>query len=202
MTTPPYFEIKSHVDEERFLCARRLTPRHLLNCLLLPDRVELLKYLPTKGTVAEVGTLRGEFAKDILSIATPAKFHIIDKDFTQFDRAHFSEHIKNNAVVLHEGDSSSILGQFPDRSFDWVYIDADHTFEGVRKDIISSLKIIKESGYLVFNDYTAYSSLEKCQYGVMRAVNDLCLDENFECIFFALNPLGYHDVAVRRMSLR
>ena len=44
--------------------------------------------------------------------------------------------------------------------------------------------------------------MERLQYGVMRAVVELCLEQEFEIVFFALHGLGHHDVALRRIRAR
>jgi hypothetical protein len=92
------------------------------------------------------------------------------------------------------------LENFPDNYFDWIYIDADHSYEGVKKDINKSKTKVKRDGLLVFNDYTPWSVAELIPYGVPKAVNEFCIANNWEIIYFALDSyFGYHDVAIRRM---
>jgi predicted O-methyltransferase YrrM len=79
-------------------------------------------------------------------------------------------------LVLHEGDSSTELSKLADETFDWIYIDGDHSFAGISRDINEATRLIKREGLVIFNDYTVYSPLERKQYGVARAVNDLCLE--------------------------
>jgi SAM-dependent methyltransferase len=198
---PRYDLIKSFVDDEVFLIPRWLPQKYLANCILVSDRAELLRRLPRQAVVAEIGTQRGDFAKQILEICEPREFHVFDLSFRDFDRAFFDAAISQRQVILHEGDSSTEMTKLPDGAFDWIYIDGDHTFEGVLRDIREAKRLIKPNGFLVFNDYTNYSPLEQMQYGVMRAVNDLCIDGDFEIVIFALSALGYHDVALRRRSL-
>lgn len=195
-----YRRTKSLVDEEVFVTPRWLPQEYLTNCTVVSDRTELIRRLPQKTVVAEIGTQFGSFAKEILELTQPREFHIFDLSFGSFDRAFFDGDILSGRVVLHEGDSSTEMSKLPDGLFDWTYIDGDHSFEGVQRDIREAKRLIRPDGYVVFNDYTVYSHLEAIQYGVMRAVNDLCLDENFEIVMFALNVLGYHDVALRRRS--
>jgi hypothetical protein len=193
-----YLCIKSVDDKETFICPRPLPQDLLRNCVVLADRFELLRRLPGGGVVAEVGTDYGDFAKKIIEEARPRHLHIFDLSFRRFDHAYFSKFVDSNVVILHEGDSSTKLAEFPDLMFDWIYIDGDHSFEGVKKDIDQAITKIKRDGFVVFNDYTIHSPLEGMQYGVMRAVNDLCLDHGFEVAYLALSVLGYHDVALRQ----
>jgi hypothetical protein len=68
----------------------------------------------------------------------------------------------------------------------------------VKRDIEISKKKIRHDGYLIFNDYTYWSPLECMKYGVIEAVNELCAEEDWEVLFFSLNPRLYCDVAIRR----
>jgi SAM-dependent methyltransferase len=193
-----YNEVKSYVNDEIFLVPRWLPQEYLKNCILLSDRTELLRRLPCGGVVAEVGTQVGKFAKEIMEIINPREFHIFDLSFAQFQHSIFESRLRKSEIILHEGDSATEMSKLPTELFDWIYIDGNHFFEGVSRDIREAKRLIKPDGFLIFDDYTIYSPLEHLQYGVMRAVNDLCLDENFEIFMFALDVRGYHDVACRR----
>ena len=67
-----------------------------------------------------------------------------------------------------------------------IYIDADHSYEGVKRDIQAGISKVKHDGFLVFNDYTYWSPAECLPYGVIQAVNELCLEGEWEMIYFAL----------------
>jgi ubiquinone/menaquinone biosynthesis C-methylase UbiE len=177
-----------------------LSEIHLRHSRLLPNRFEILSFMPKGGVCAEVGTQTGEFAKHILSVLQPRLLHIFDLDYSLFDHAHFHLPIQQGRVQLHQGDSSSRLGALPDRSFDFIYIDGDHSYAGVKRDLAQAARKIKDGGWIVCNDYTIYSPLEKCKYGVYRAVNEFCLRNNYEILYFGLHAWGYHDVALRMIA--
>jgi predicted O-methyltransferase YrrM len=101
-------------------------------------------------------------------------------------------------VHVHDGDSVATLDAFPEGTFDWIYIDAQHTYEGVARDIVAARRAVKPGGLLVFNDYTPWSYVEMQPYGVVAAVNELCLDHGWEMVYLALPSHMYCDVAVRR----
>jgi predicted O-methyltransferase YrrM len=195
-----YQQFKSFVGEEVFLLPKWLPQDYLSHCVLLSDRTELIRRLPRQAIVAEVGTDFGNFAKQISEIAEPREFHIFDLKFSRFDQTFFEPAISSGRIILHQGDSATEMSTLPEALFDWIYIDGDHTYEGVSRDIREAKRLIKPDGFLVFDDYMVYSPLECTQYGVMRAVNDLCLNEDFEIVMFALSVLDYHNVALRRRS--
>jgi predicted O-methyltransferase YrrM len=190
-----YETVKSFVTDEVFTVPRWLTQDKVKNCKVFCDREEMTEHLLKGGIVAEVGTDKGHFAKMICNVVKPRELHVFDLTFERMER------IESSAVILHEGDSSTEMAKLRGNKpgwFDWIYIDGDHSYEGVVKDIEQAVRLIKPDGLLIFNDYTIYSPLENSQIGVKRAVNDLLLDEGFEMVLYALHSLGYCDVAVRR----
>jgi pyruvate-formate lyase-activating enzyme len=174
-----------------------LTLEHLAHSRLFPSREQLLNMVPKEGVYAEVGTQTGYFAKQIWEKLNPRHLHIFDLDFTPFDHDYFSAFIRQGSVHLHQGDSSKKLSEFPDAYFDMIYVDGDHMYEGVKKDLEQARRKIKLDGYILCNDYTVYSPMEAVKYGIPRAVNELCLDHNYEIVALALHRWGYHDVALR-----
>ncbi|PSB19813.1 class I SAM-dependent methyltransferase [filamentous cyanobacterium Phorm 46] len=196
----------SNFNDNPFLISSPILQNcHVKNCRLVESRAKMLEYLPKDSVVAEVGTQYGLFAEKILSIVKPKKLHLIDYNFDLFkaevsqqQKIIFQEGIENGTIELHEGDSSTILASFPEEYFDWIYIDADHAYEGVYKDIYEAYTKVKSDGMLVFNDYTNWSVCEIIPYGVAKAVNEFCIANNWEVVFLALQFLGYHDIAIKK----
>ena len=65
------------------------------------------------------------------------------------------------------GDSAKTAKRYADGSLDFVFIDADHTYESVKKDIEAWLPKIKSSGVLAGHDYQC-----KKHPGVAKAVDE------------------------------
>ncbi|MFK7802960.1 MAG: class I SAM-dependent methyltransferase [Anaerolineae bacterium] len=177
-----------------------LTDKHINDCTLLPNRLSILERMSKGGIVAEVGVQTGQFSQIILDICSPAELHLIDLDLKAFGiKDKFQEKINTDIVHLLEGDSSTLLQEsFPENYFDFIYIDGDHRYEGVKRDIEAAKSKLKPGGYLLFNDYTYWSPVECMAYGVMQAVNELCLEEDWQMRYFALAHYMYCDVAVQK----
>ncbi|GET43886.1 class I SAM-dependent methyltransferase [Microseira wollei] len=188
-------------DRNFFEFAQPLKEIHVNKCLVISSRENLLYYLPKNAVVAEVGTQTGYFARKIIDVTQPAILHTIDINWSIFETEKFVREIESGVIQIHEGDSVRMLSQFPDQHFDWIYIDADHSYYGVYRDIQCAAQKVKSNGILVFNDYTSWSPLEAHPYGVSRAVNEFCLTQGWEFIFLALSTNGYHDVAIRKMGV-
>ena len=176
-----------------------LSSQHLARCTVVPFRDDIIEHLPRGGRIAELGVQTGEFSRFILETCAPTELHLIDVDLTKWSVADkFARDIAEGRVTLHEADSADTIASFPDGYFDFIYGDADHSYEGVARDIAAAKSKVGPNGYLVFNDYTFWSPTECMPYGIVQAVNELCLDEDWEFAYLALGNFGYMDVAVRR----
>ena len=197
--------IFSHVIRKQpweAVCARleeapALTAAHLENAKLYPTRDDMLPLMPRGGRCAEVGTLRGEFSEQIAAMTQPAELHLFDLDFGPLRedriRAAFTGELHK-----HLGDSSENLLRCPVAYFDWLYIDGQHTYEGVTRDLAAAHAALKPGGHLMCNDYTNWEPLQAKPYGVARAVNEFCLKENYVVVGLALHGFGLHDVLIRK----
>ena len=79
-----------------------------------------------------------------------------------------------------------------------MYIDGDHSYGGVKRDIQQAKLKVKPGGLLVFNDYICFSHEELLRYGVVQAVNELCIAEDWTFRYFVLERTMYCDVALAR----
>jgi len=194
----------------------RLEKKHLQNCIVLSDRDEILDLLPKGAVAAEVGVLAGDFSEKILARTAPKQLYLMDTFFSNdwvesknkrfnpeshlgFLKERFKEQINRNVVHLQKGISWEVLKQFDDHFFDWIYVDAGHSYPEVYDDLLQAKRLIKPNGYIIMNDYIFYSHAEEVNYGVIQAVNKLCLDDNFEVTHFALHPQMYCDVVLKRI---
>jgi hypothetical protein len=164
---------------------------------LYADRYHLLDALPKNAVVAEVGTDRGDFARKILEVADPAMLHVLELDVSRINPDNLSGAIAQGRCQLHAGDSAANLGKLPDASLDWIYIDADHYYEGVKRDIAAALPKVKPGGLMVFNDYTVWSTTSMRHCGVARAANEAALAGNWTMVGFAFQTTMYCDAAFR-----
>jgi predicted O-methyltransferase YrrM len=172
-------------------------PKDLIaDCRMCADRVDLIDRLPKDGVVAELGTYKGEFAKLILARATPQRLHLIDIDFTGTDPAVLAD----SRVTQHNGLTHETIATFPDGHFDWVYVDADHSYAGVKRDAEASAAKLKPGGFLVFNDF-AHIDPQLGRYGVHRAVVEFAIAQRWPMAFFAYSGNALYDVALRKLPV-
>ena len=165
----------------------------LSGCKCLSSRVALISELTANGRVAELGTFKGEFAKHILSRCLPTELHLVDIDFSQLD----PEISSDRRVIRHLGFTKDVLTKLEDGYFDWIYVDADHSYEGTLADAKLAAPKIRSGGFLVFNDF-AHLDPEYGRYGVHRAVSEFAVNMKWPLAFLAFAPNGLYDVALRK----
>ena len=173
--------------------SKSLPGRLIADCRMCASRDDLVAALPRGGRIAEVGTYKGEFARHLLAACEPKSLHLIDLDFSLLDPA-----VGQDArVQLHQGLSHEVLATFPDAHFDWIYIDADHSYAGVTRDADAAAPKVKPGGFLVFNDF-AHMDPFLGAYGVHRAVVDFAVARGWPFAWFAYDPAALYDVALCR----
>jgi hypothetical protein len=85
-----------------------------------------------------------------------------------------------------------------------IYVDADHSYRSVRRDVNVSKQKVKDDGILILNDYIMFDHYHVAEpnipvwYGVVQVVNQLVVEENFEVIGFAFAKHMFCDIALRR----
>jgi hypothetical protein len=121
------------------------------------------------------------------------------KSHPEYYQSRFYSEIKSGVLEICKGLSWDMLKEFPDEYFDYIYVDADHKYESVMKDIEQVKQKMKKRGIIQFNDYcTFFPSEGLALSGVQRAVNEFMLEENYEMLYLCMESMGYYDVVVRR----
>ncbi len=155
----------------------------------------LLQLIPKGSICAEIGVYRGDFAARVWSVARPERLHLIDpwkyepsaayqeswyggqRGVSQayLDAIHdevwrrFQHEIAAGVVQIHRANSSDAAADFPDGYFDWVYIDGNHRYEFVKRDLEEYGAKLKDGGFLTGDDYGEEGWW---QGGVTRAVDE------------------------------
>jgi hypothetical protein len=75
---------------------------------------------------------------------------------------------KFTGIIKYKMDSASAVLDFKDRSLDFIYIDGNHLYDFVKKDIEIWLPKLKKPGFIAGHDYG-----NKSTPGVKFAVNEI-----------------------------
>lgn len=187
---------------ERWPFTEKLEHKHIRNCRLVEDRIKMLELIPKGGVCAEIGILKGDYSRYILDTVKPLNLHLVDINpkSIKVAKKRFEDEIAQNLVEVHKEDSSTYLESVPDETFDWIYIDGDHSYEGVKKDLEAAHSKIKPDGLISLNDYIFFGSSDLTKYGIIEATNEFCVEYDYELIHFALHGRMYNDVTIRRIN--
>lgn len=190
-----------------------LKNEHLINCKVLVNRYYLLEHFPKDGVGVEIGVLGGDWSKLILDQAQPKELILIDTyysdDYPQskrFTKKTHEQYIRNEfqsfgkRVKIVKGLSWQCMATFPENYFDWIYVDADHDYQSVKKDLFQAKRTIKKNGLIMINDYIMYDHFTNEKYGVIQATNEFIMENNYEMIFLALHPDMFCDVVIRERT--
>jgi len=122
-----------------------------------------------KGIGVEVGVFRGELSKEILRLWSGGTIYMVDvwrelgKEY--YDVCNNDEHMKylvdtcNNIkgnedrAIIIRATSEQASKLFNDNSLDFVYIDANHSYEHVKRDIEIWYPKVKKGGVFAGHDY-------------------------------------------------
>ena len=167
-------------------------PDEAYTYLLFHPRDTLLSLLPEAGTVAEVGVAKGAFSRRILELNHPRILHLIDpwakqdeEDYApdpanapqdiqdeRMDKVlkRLKAPIKRGQVVVHREFSGAAAATFEPAAFDWVYIDAMHTYDAVLADLRAFAPLVKADGFLAGHDFSNHAIAKDMNFGVIEAV--------------------------------
>ncbi|MFC1727055.1 class I SAM-dependent methyltransferase [Patescibacteria group bacterium] len=138
------------------------------------EKLEFLKSLPKNSVGVEIGVWLGDLSQEILEIVQPKKLHLIDpwEFFPQYPHRWYGGGVaKKQAdmdkiyrkvkkrfagqkqVIVHRGKSEEVVQKFANNYFDWIFIDGDHSYEYVKKDLELFYSKVKVGGIIGGDDY-------------------------------------------------
>lgn len=156
-------------------------------------RQEVISLISEGDVCAEVGVYKGDFANEMLK-KNPSKLHLIDPWKSIGDipaRWHAASQSKmdsikssvtsrfsgNPVVEISEKFSVDAVEDFADSYFDFIYIDANHSYEYVKRDLGNWWPKLKSGGFICGNAYQNNEyQVEVLDFGVVPAVDQFVSD--------------------------
>lgn len=163
-------------------------------------RTDMMKYLCVpQSTVCEIGVHQGAFAQFLYTLY-PRMLVLIDpfvgvvpsgdqdgNNVVNADLEKVYQHLLKTTlplknIRLQRGYSQNVLPHYPDNCFDVMYIDGDHSYEGVKRDLELALKKVKPGGFICGHDYEMnhMKTPNTYDFGVKRAVDEFCQTHGLE----------------------
>lgn len=129
-----------------------------------------------RGAILEIGRLHGKstavLAAGLREGRVQAPLYSVDLQDRHQSTAegHLRERGLLELVTLMQGDSAEVIAKLPGR-FDTVFVDGDHSYEGVMRDLHALEGRIEPGGVAMFHD-RFHPANESGEYGVARALQE------------------------------
>ena len=148
------------------------------------DLYDLIEKLNPNCIMAEIGCYSGESTEIFLSSNKIKTLYAIDSWLNGYDDTDIASYVRPMEIVEKAFDertkrfkkvikqkmkSNEAIKLHSDKSLDFVYIDAEHTYEAVKNDIQLWLPKIKNNGFLGGHDF----------YFVRKAIFEVLKDIDF-----------------------
>jgi lipopolysaccharide biosynthesis glycosyltransferase len=189
---------------------------------IFETRKDMLKYYCEKLTsppkILEIGVFKGDFLEYLVQ---NCKFSSIDA-IDLFEGTTCSGDADGNNVVyhnvgksylellekykgmpnikIHKSNSIRFLQNQEDNTYDIMYIDGDHSYNGVKQDLTNAFSKIKNGGYIIGHDYEMNMKKAKNVYnfGVKQAVDEFCTMYNQTIISKALDGCVSYCINIKK----
>jgi len=165
-----------------------------------PERTKYISQFLKPGDVGlEIGVEEGIFAYHILLKHKPSKLYLVDpweyglqpefeanptpEKQNQRDKlyekvcSYFAPFQNVEVIRMKSKDAASL---FPEKYFDYVYVDGEHSYKGVARDLKHYFSKVKIGGYILGDDYG--------WTGIAPAVHDFLNKHPKACKFITAPP--------------
>ena len=166
---------------------------------IFDNRHEMIKYYCDKISnpkIVEIGVFKGDFLEYLLKECNIGSIDCVDL----FEGITCSGDVDGNNVIyydvgksylelsekykdvlkvrIHKSNSITFLQNQEDNKYDIIYIDGDHSYNGVKNDLINAYNKIQNGGYIMGHDYEMNMKKAKNFYdfGVKKAVDEFCIN--------------------------
>ena len=162
------------------------------------NRIKLIsKYVDNPKSILEIGTHQGDFSIKLFDNFRPQKLILVDpwkyetdyiyqnswyggsemhiigqtKQNSYYEKVKniFNKEIKNDIVEIWKMNSDEAFKKNKIK-FDLIYIDGNHLYEFVLKDILNSINCLNKNGIIVCDDFNSKGWWKD---GVTKAVNEI-----------------------------
>jgi hypothetical protein len=147
LNTYSLFNKTLHIEDDIWTCSSKM-------------RIDIADFFVSKKKfkIAEIGSHKGYSTRILSKIFS--KVYAVDNsiEWTNFNK-NFNKDAKNIEYVMLDiyKDNWGVLPEDIEVSF----IDADHSYNGCKSDIINSIKQFKNLKYIIFDDYGVWSGVKQ-----------------------------------------
>lgn len=97
--------------------------------------------------------------------------------------SHFGKIEVNNYINSFIMTTKEFAKKFPKKKFDYIYIDGDHSYKGVKSDYKLFWPRLNKKGFMTFHDISVTGTQPEGEYGVKRFWNEIRAKNRLEFSF-------------------
>lgn len=117
------------------------------------DIVDLCRIIPHESIGIEIGCFTGESSELFAKSGKFKKLYCVDPWQQGYYKSHdmaqiesqFDERVKNYKEIEKVKATSEIITLIEDNNINFIYIDGNHKYDFVKKDILNSLEVLRKS---------------------------------------------------------
>lgn len=162
----------------------------------LPNYLKNNYFKTSSINILEIGVFEGLYASKIYEVFLDSYIYLLDTwntsntDFYYSVRNGLVEKAysiaksrfidKKNVTFLIE-DSKTAHKKYEDNFFDWIYVDGDHSYDGVMSDLINFYPKLKINGIFSGHDWDVDPGMNEASlFGVQKALYKFAEDKNIK----------------------
>lgn len=164
--------------------------------------------------IVEVGTLSGQLARFMIRILKPSRLIVMDlnrgliRECKNTNINYAQQQGNDTEVDCQAGASYDLLAKLPGNWADIIYIDADHEYTSVCKDLEAARTKLRVGGLMVMNDFYLFETEFLADrgrwgvYGIIHAAYEFLNrhSDEWEVAYYALGTTNHGDFAIRRLK--
>lgn len=164
----------------------------------IDTREWLYDMVPKNGIGAELGVCRGQNAVQLFFRTKPSLMYLVDiwkeldgnkkgdpniwyGDHHDYIGKLFKDEIEKSKIVLYKGYTVDFLNSIEDSHLDWAYVDSNHHYQCINRELAILAKKVKKGGIVMGHDYCNSPPNPK-GFGssIVRAVNERVQNGDFK----------------------
>lgn len=135
------------------------------------DFGQLFESVNLKGVGVEIGVQTGHNSKNIFDSGWCGELCCVDNWVRPHEMREAKKRLEGYAVTLIQGDSAKSAELFAEGSLDFVYIDAGHDYEDIKRDFLAWFPKVRIGGIVSGHDYAHASHKNDCD-GVREFIDE------------------------------
>jgi len=171
----------------------------LESAVLVESRLAMLDRLPKGLRALEIGVAEGGFSAEIFKRLAPSHLTLVDpwegdrySPGYEMVQKRFHDQIENGSVITVKSLSVDFLKNCDVGRFDFIYIDTNHTYGTTIQELRLADRAVAPGGFIAGHDYTMGNPVAPMVYGVIQAVSQFCVENNYKFKFLTVEPAGWN----------